>query len=127
MITPAGSPSIESRLTAMERQLLLWRRLALALVGLVALTGALGFRHLAPGPLEGTSLTLHNASGGTVALSLRPEGELEVQFRQGKVRFMPGAERTVMPAPASSAVVIVSPQGREVVRLGEPMARPLAP
>ena len=119
MTEPAASPSLDARVASLERQLVRWRRLALATASLLLLAAVLGFHRAAPGPLEGTRLTLHNERGMTVTLSLRPTGELEARFRQG-------AESPTPNAP-SGALVIVSPQGREIVRLGEPTARPLSP
>jgi hypothetical protein len=119
MTDPANSPSLDARLTTLERQLVLWRRLALGALGVLGLAAVLGFQRPAPGPLEGSSLTLQGVRGGVVTLSLRPTGELEARFTQG-----PGSAASHTDA---GALVIVSRQGREIVRLGEPSARQLAP
>jgi hypothetical protein len=119
MSTSIPSHSIESRLANLERQLVLWRRLAIGALGMILLTGGLAFRRAAPGPLEGTSLTLLGARGSAVVLSLRPSGELEARFRQG-------AENASLEH-VSSSLVLVGPHGREVVRIGHPTARQLAP
>lgn len=111
---------LEVRLDAAERQAKRWRRVALGMVTLLALGGAMAFRHTdAPGPLEGSSLTLTNPQGRAVRLSLRPSGELELRFT--------GDETDAGPQRDNTGLILVSRTGREVVRLGEPSARRIAP
>lgn len=119
MTTVTVSLSIEARLAMLERRLVLWRRLAVCIAILLGLAGGLGFRRLAPGPLEASSLTFVGTRGNTVTLSLRPSGELEARFGQ--------RAQSAMPLPVAAGLVLVSPRGRELVRLGEPSARQLAP
>ncbi|HEX7941012.1 MAG TPA: hypothetical protein VF488_04375, partial [Gemmatimonadaceae bacterium] len=119
MIADEPSAAVEARLNAVERQLTWWRRATLVtLVGL-AIGGTMAFRQPAPGALEGSTLTLRGPNGSAVALSLRPSGDLELRFSRS-----PDAARS---GPGASGVALVNPAGREVLRIGEPSARQLAP
>ena len=119
MIDAKVSPSVEVRLGALERQVAWWRRAAVGMLFVLAMAGTMAFQRLAPGPLEASSLTLRAPRGAAVTLSLRPWGDLEARF-----------SRSVDPTPrgpSGSAFVLVNPDGREVLRLGDPSARQLAP
>jgi len=112
------SLSVEARLHVLESQVAWWRRAAVCALFVLAISGTMAFRQLAPGPLEATSLTLR-APRGAVTLSLRPSGDLEARF-----------SRSADPVPrgqGGGAFVLVSPDGRELLRIGEPSARQLAP
>ena len=109
---------IEARLDALERQITWWRRAALGAVSVLAIGGTMAFRQLAPGPIEASSLTLR-AARGAVTLSLRPSGELEARFSRS-------ADNSP-PIGGGSGMVLVNPDGREVMRIGAPTARQLAP
>jgi hypothetical protein len=111
--------SLDHRVAALEHQVVVWRRAAACALVLLALGGTMAFRQLAPGPIEASSLTLHGQRGTAVTLSLRPSGDLEARFKNG-----------TEPAPlmrGGSGFSIVNPEGREVLRLGSPSARQLAP
>jgi hypothetical protein len=118
MRSEAQAPGVDARLDALERQVTWWRRAAIGAVFVLAIGGTMAFRKLAPGPLEATSLTLR-AAQGAVTLSLRPSGDLEARFS----RSAGGAPQIG----AGSALVLVNPDGREVIRIGAPTARQLAP
>jgi hypothetical protein len=111
-------PGVEARLDALERQVTVWRRAAIGAVFVLAIGGTVAFRQLAPVPLEATSLTLR-AARGAVTLSLRPSGDLEARFSRS-------ADNASLVG-AGSALVLVNPDGREVIRIGAPSARQLAP
>jgi hypothetical protein len=85
----------------------------------LAIAGTVGFQQRAPGPLEASSLTLRAPRGAAVTLSLRPSGDLEARFGRNADPTPRGA--------GGNAFVLVNPDGREVLRLGEPSARQLAP
>ena len=112
------APAIGARLDALERQITWWRRAAICSVFVLAIGGTMAFRQLAPGPIEATSLTLR-AARGTVTLSLRPSGDLEARFSR--------SAENPPPLGAGSGLVLVNPDGREVMRIGAPTARQLAP
>jgi hypothetical protein len=114
--TQAGG--IEARLDALERQVTWWRRAAIGVVFVLAIGGTLAFRQVAPGPIEATSLTLRTVRGA-VTLSLRTSGMLEARFSRSADNPPPIGE--------GSGLVIVNPEGREVMRIGAPSARQLAP
>ena len=114
----ASPTSIEERLALLERQVKWWRLAAVALVAVLVLGGVTAFQQ--PGGavnLEATSLTLRNSWGGSVTLSLRSSGDLEARFSR--------ASGTPQQALGKAGLVVVSADGREVARLGEPMSRQL--
>ena len=67
--------------------------------------------------LDAASLTLRNAWGRNVTLSLRPSGDLEARF--GRASGSPPQGSGV------AGLVVVNADGREVARLGEPTSRQL--
>ena len=118
MIRMEASASVETRLAVLERQVSLWRLASLSTVGLLALAGFVACDRAAPHALEAASVTLVSpGGGGSVTLTLRPSGVLEAKFSRA-----PGAEPA---GSAGSGLVLVDPRGREIVHLGEPIARPL--
>jgi hypothetical protein len=119
MLDQKPVPAVEARLSVLERQVAWWRRATVAALLVLALGGTLAFQQGVPGPVEASSVTLRAARGAAVTLSLRPSGELEARF-SGSVQAMPRGQ-------AGSAFVLVDPGGREVLRLGGPSARQLAP
>jgi len=115
-VVPASS--IEARLALLERQMKWWRLAAISLAGALVLGGVTAFQQ--PGgaaKLEATSLTLRNAWGGSVTLSLRSSGDLEARFSR-----LPGA---IPQGFGAAGIVLVNADGREVARLGEPTSRQL--
>ena len=102
--------SVEARLDALERQAAVWRRIAICTLCMLAIGGTMAFRQLAPGPLESSSQTMLAPRGDAVTLSLRPSGALEARFSR-----------------SAAGLTLVNPGGREVLRLGDPSARQLAP
>jgi len=119
MSSETQAPGFEARLDALERQVTVWRRAAIGAVFVLAIGGSMAFRQLAPAPLEATSLILRGVRGAAVTLSLRPSGELEARFSRSAENAPPMAE--------ASGLVLVNPDGREVMRIGAPTARQLAP
>src|SRR4051812_29763373 len=113
------APSVEARLESLERQIARWRRAALCTVFVLAIGGTMAFRHLVPGPLEASSLTLRGSRGAAVTLSLRPSGDLEARFTR--------SADPVPRGPGGNGFALVSPDGREVLRIGEVSARQLSP
>lgn len=116
MRTEALSPSIEARLSALERQVTRWRRAAVFTVFVLGIGATMAFMQLGPVPLDTGSLTLHGSRGASVTLTLRPSCDLEARFT-GITGIGPNGR--------GSGLALVNPAGREVVRLGEPSARPL--
>jgi len=119
MIDEKLSPTVEVRLSALERQVAWWQRATVATLFVLAIGGTMAFQQLAPRPLEASSLTLRAPRGAAVTLSLRPSGDLEARFSR--------SADTAPRGPGGSSFVLVNPDGREVLRLGEPSARQLAP
>jgi hypothetical protein len=115
MTSPA---SIEARLALLERRVK-WRRLAMiGLVSVLVLGGVTAFQQPGGvGKLEATTLTLRNAWGGSVTLSLRSSGDLEARFSRASGPPSQGS--------GVAGIVLVNPDGREVARLGEPTSRQL--
>jgi hypothetical protein len=110
--------SIEARLALLERQVKWWRLAAIGMVVALGLGGVTAFQQ--PGgaaKLEATSLTLRNASRGSVTLSLRSSGDLEARFRR--------AAGTAAQGYGVAGIVLGNADGREVARLGEPTSRQL--
>lgn len=118
MIADERSAAVEARLFALERQVTWWRRATLSVLFGLAIGGTLAFRQLAPGPLEASSLTLRG-QGAAVAFSLRPSGDLELRFSR--------STEAAGPFVRGIGVALVNPAGREVLRIGDPSARQLAP
>jgi hypothetical protein len=119
MLEPIAAASLDQRLAVLERQVSFWRGASACALVLLILAGTMAFRRLAPGPIEASSVTLHGPRGSAVTLSLQASGDLEARFRNSgeSVPLMRGG----------SGLSLVNPSGREVVRIGSPMARPLAP
>jgi hypothetical protein len=115
----AASPSSsEARLAILERQVKWWRLIAVGLVAALVLGGVTAFQQPSgAGKLEATSLTLRNARGGSVTLSLRSSGDLEARFSRASGSPPQGS--------AVAGLVLVNADGREVARLGEPTSRQL--
>jgi hypothetical protein len=114
----ASPTSIEARLALLERQVKWWRLAAVGMVAALVLGGVTAFQQ--PGgaaKLEATSLTLRNAWGGSVTLSLRPSGDLEARFSR--------ASGSPPQGHGVAGIVLVNADGREVARLGEPTSRQL--
>ena len=114
----ASSASLEARLALLERQVKWWRLAAIGLVGALVLGGVTAFQQ--PGSaakLEATSLTLRNAWGGSVTLSLRASGDLEARFSR--------ASGSSPQTPGKAGLVVVNADGREIARLGEPTSQQL--
>jgi hypothetical protein len=114
MESPSSS---EARLAILERQVKWWRLVTVGLVAALVLGGLTAFQQPGAGKLEATSLTLHNASGGRVTLSLRSSGDLEARFSRATGSPLKGL--------AVAGLVVVNADGREVARLGEPTSRQL--
>jgi hypothetical protein len=120
------SVAVEARLTSLERELTYWRGAAgLALVALAA-AGTMAFRHGAPGALEASSLTIMASQGNAVTLSVRSSGELEARF-SGTRSVTSGLGDSGARQNVSAGLAIVNPSGREVIRIGDPATRQLAP
>ena len=114
----ASVASIEARLALLERQVKWWRLAAAAMVAILVVGGVTAFQQPGSiGKLEATSLTLRNSWGASVTLSLRSSGDLEARFSR--------ASGTPSQASGVAGIVLVSPDGREVARLGEPTSRQL--
>jgi hypothetical protein len=114
----ASPTSIEARLALLERQVKWWRLAAIGMVSALVLGGLTAFQQ--PGgaaTLDATSLTLRNASGGSVTLSLRSTGALEARFSRASGSPPQGF--------GVAGIVLVNADGREVARLGEPTSRQL--
>jgi hypothetical protein len=110
--------SIEARLALLERQVMWWRLAAIGMVVALVLGGVTAFQQ--PGgaaKLEATSLTLRNAWGGSVTLSLRSSGDLEARFSRASGSPPQGY--------GVAGIVLLNADGREVARLGEPTSRQL--
>lgn len=119
MIDERLSPPVAARLEALERQAAWWRRATVCALFVLAIGGTMAFRRLTPGPLEATSLTLRAPRGAAVTLSLGTSGDLEAHFAGGADATLHG--------PRGNGLVLVNPEGREVVRIGEPFVRQVAP
>jgi hypothetical protein len=115
----AASPSpIEARLAILERQLKWWRLGAVGALVALVLGGVTAFQQPGGiGKLDATSLTLRNARGASVTLSLRSSGDLEARFSR--------AAGSAVPELSVAGLVLVNADGREVARLGEPTSRQL--
>jgi hypothetical protein len=112
----ASHASVEARLARLERQVKWWRFTAIGLVAALVLGGVTAFQQ--PGSkLDATSLTLRNAWGGSVTLSLRSSGDLEARFSRASGSPPQGL--------GVAGLVLVNAEGREVARLGEPTSRQL--
>ena len=114
----ASAASIEARLARLERQVKWWRFAAIGLVVALVLGGVTAFQQPnGAAKLDAASLTLRNAWGRNVTLSLRPSGDLEARF--GRASGSPPQGSGV------AGLVVVNADGREVARLGEPTSRQL--
>lgn len=130
MVKDALPAAVELRLVSLERELGWWRRAAGAAIVLLAAVGTMAFRQLAPGALEASSVTIRAPQGNAVTLSVRPSGDLEARFsgaRGAGARSSTPYGDVDIGRPGASGLAFVNPAGREVLRIGDPAVRQLAP